>query len=67
MNDYKIHSEREIADILGVSQWTVRLWRFKAGLPHFRTAGRIFYRLESVLQWMKEEERKNVEKARGVS
>jgi hypothetical protein len=62
----KIYSEKELADALGLSQWTIRLWRLQAGLPHFRTSGRIFYRMEAVLRWMDEEERKNVEQSRVI-
>lgn len=59
MDSLKIYTERELAAKLFVSQWTVRLWRIQAGLPHFRTTGRIFYRLEAVVQWMIEQEKKN--------
>lgn len=57
----KIYTEKEIAAELMVSPWTIRLWRLQVGLPHFRTAGRIFYRLETVLHWMEVEERRNVD------
>ena len=52
----KVLSEKELASELGVSPWTVRGWRLKKSLPHFRTAGRIFYRMSSVEQWMDNEE-----------
>lgn len=55
----KIFTERELAKELGVSPWTVRRWRIIAKLPYFRTAGRIFYRMESVLCWMAKEEERN--------
>lgn len=55
----KIYSEKELAEALGVSQWTVRLWRLQRGLPYFRTTGRIFYRMETVVGWMDRQERKN--------
>jgi hypothetical protein len=55
----KIYSEQEIASEFSVSPWTVRLWRLQLGLPYFRTAGRIFYRLESVSRWMDDQEREN--------
>lgn len=42
-------SEKELAKELGVSYWTIRGWRLQLNLPHFRTAGRIFYRMESVV------------------
>ena len=52
-------SEKELAVKLGISKWTVRRWRLKAGLPFFGTEGRIFYRLESVLKWIENEEERN--------
>ncbi|HWR42267.1 helix-turn-helix domain-containing protein [Sporomusa sp.] len=55
----KIFTERELANELGVSPWTIRLWRTKVNLPYFRTAGRIFYRMDSILQWMQKEEELN--------
>ena len=57
----EIFTEKELAELLGVSSWTIRNWRIKAGLPYFGTAGRIFYRLEAVEEWMKREESKNSE------
>lgn len=57
----KIYTEKELAIFLDVSPWTVRLWRLQSGLPYFRTAGRIFYRIESVLNWMDLQEQKNME------
>lgn len=56
MDKNKIYSEKDLAMEFSVSPWTVRLWRLQSGLPYFRTAGRIFYRLESVLRWMDSEE-----------
>lgn len=49
-------SEKELAVELGLSPWTVRNFRLKLGLPHFRTARRIFYRLDAVKAWMTEQE-----------
>ena len=56
----KILTERQLAAELGLSPWTIRLWRIKASLPYFRTSGRIFYRLETVKDWMAEKERLSV-------
>lgn len=58
----EILTEKELAAELGVSPWTVRTWRLKAALPHFGTAGRIFYRMESVRKWMEESEQRNTVK-----
>ena len=55
----KIYTESQLAAEFGVSAWTVRRWRVKAALPHFRTAGRIFYRLEAVVAWMAQQEEQN--------
>jgi hypothetical protein len=53
----KVLSEKELAGKLGLSPWTVRTLRLQSGMPHFRTAGRVFYRLDSVKNWMDEQER----------
>ena len=55
----KILTEKELASRLGVSPWTIRTWRIKAGLPYFGTAGRIFYREAAVLDWMEQEEKRH--------
>ena len=55
----KILTEKELASRLGVSPWTIRNWRLKAGLPYFGTAGRIFYREAAVLDGMKREEERH--------
>lgn len=52
-------SEKELATELGLSPWTVRNLRLKLGLPHFRTAKRIFYRLDVINAWMTEQEQAN--------
>ncbi len=54
-----ILTEKQLAARMGLSQNTVRNWRLKLGLPYFGTAGRIFYRWESVEAWMSEQEAKN--------
>lgn len=54
-----ILTEKELAGKLGLSQNTIRNWRLKLGLPYFGTAGRIFYRWESVETWMSEQEAMN--------
>ena len=59
MNKSKVLSERELAIELGLSPWTVRNWRLQLDLPHFRTKGRVFYRLETVLEWISKQEQKS--------
>ena len=55
----KILTEKQLAKELDVSHWTIRTWRLQLGLPHIRTSGRIFYRLEAVKVWMEKQERTN--------
>lgn len=55
----KIFTEKQLAKELGLSYWTIRTWRLQLGLPHIKTAGRIFYRLEAVKSWMEEQEQAN--------
>ena len=63
----KIYSEKELAAFLGVSPWTIRNWRLKAGLPFFGTAGRIFYRYEAVVKWMEQEEERNSKESQTIT
>lgn len=60
--DSRVLSERELADELGISFWTVRNLRLKLGLPHFRTSRRIFYRLDTVQEWMSAQEKRSSNK-----
>lgn len=60
--DSRVLSERELADELGISFWTVRNLRLKLGLPHFRTSWRIFYRLDTVKDWMAAQEERSSNK-----
>lgn len=59
----KVYTESQLAAEFGISAWTVRRWRIKGALPHFRTAGRIFYRLEAVENWMSQQEEQNAHQA----
>ena len=59
----KVYTESQLAAEFGISAWTVRRWRIKGALPHFRTAGRIFYRLEAVEKWMSQQEEQNAHQA----
>lgn len=52
-------TEKEVAERLGVSWWTVRGWRVKGNLPFIRLkppSRRIFYRMETVLEWLHQRE-----------
>ena len=64
MEDVSILTEKELATTLGISPWTIRNWRLNAGLPYFGTVGRIFYRKDAVLDWMKSEEARHATEAK---
>jgi hypothetical protein len=51
-----VFTERELAEELGLSYWTIRKFRVEKGMPHFRTAKKIFYRLDTVLDWLGKQE-----------
>lgn len=53
----KVLTEKELADRLGLSPWTIRKWRLEGGLPHLQVGRRVFYRLQSVEEWMRDMER----------
>lgn len=55
-SENKVLTEKELADVLGLSVWTVRGMRLKEGCPHFTVGSRIFYRLETVLAWISSRE-----------
>ena len=52
-------TEKELAQRLGLSSWTVRRMRIQEGLTHFKIGHRVFYRLESVLGWINAREAGN--------
>lgn len=62
MDKYKVLSEKELAGELGLSPWTVRSLRLQEGLPHIKTAGRVFYRLATVHLWFEEKEQASMAK-----
>ena len=53
-------TENELAETLHLSKWTVRKWRLAGGLPHIKIGRRIFYRLQSVEEWLREQESHSV-------
>lgn len=53
----KVLNEKELACELGISFWTARRMRLQEGCPHFTVGSRIFYRLETVLNWLNGQER----------
>jgi len=58
MEPYLI-SERELANTLGLSYWTVRTMRLQEGLPFIKSGSRVFYRLDKVKEWMTKQEEQN--------
>ena len=53
----KLLNEKDLAQELGISTWSVRYWRFKKGLPCIKAGRRIFYRMSTVLQWLENNEK----------
>ena len=54
MEDVTVVSESELAKRLGMSVYAVRKLRNAEGMPCFKARGRVFYRLQVVLEWMRE-------------
>ncbi|MDD3395042.1 MAG: helix-turn-helix domain-containing protein [Anaerotignum sp.] len=54
MEDVTVVSESELAERLGMSVYAVRKLRNTEGMPCFKARGRVFYRLQVVLEWMRE-------------
>ena len=58
MEDVTVVSESELAERLGMSVYAVRKLRNTEGMPCFKARGRVFYRLQVVLEWMRERKKK---------
>ena len=58
MEDITVVSESELAKRLGMSVYAVRKLRNTEGMPYFKARGRVFYRLQGVLEWMRERKKK---------
>jgi hypothetical protein len=51
-------SSKQVADLLGVTEWSLRAWREKrVGPPYVRQVGRIYYLREDIRQWQLENRR----------
>ncbi len=57
MEDVTVVSESELAKRLGMSVYAVRKLRNTEGMPCFKARGRVFYRLQVVLEWMREQKK----------
>ena len=53
-------SEQEVAETLGLSYWSVRQMRLQQGLPHFKCGRRIYYRLQTIQNWLEKQEQGTV-------
>ena len=51
---------REVAQLLGCSDWTVRHGHLPQGLPHFRSGpgGKLIFFRNQVIQWILQQQRK---------
>lgn len=45
-------TEKELAEKLNLSQWTVRRMRLQEGMPYFAIGKRIYYQLEKIFEWI---------------
>ena len=52
----RLLSEKELSQMLGVTQFMVRKMRIKLGMPFIRAGTRIFYREQSVIRWLSQQE-----------
>ena len=52
-------TETALAEKLNVQKATVRRWRLLEKLPFLKTGRRYYYRLDAVVQWIKEKETKS--------
>jgi len=44
-----------------ITAWTIRNWRLQGNMPFFQVGKRIFYRLESVCDWINAKEKGELE------
>jgi len=44
-----------------ITPWSIRTWRIKGNMPSFSVGKRIFFRLESVLVWIDQQEKGVIE------
>lgn len=54
--DSRLLDTKGLAKALGVSPFTVDLWRRKEAMPVVKVGGRYYFRLEAVLSWLKARE-----------
>ena len=52
-------TEIALAKTLNLSKLTIRRWRRREEMPFIRIGRRYYYRLDAVVQWIKEKETKS--------
>ena len=52
----RLLSEKELSQLLGITLFMVRKMRIKLGMPFIRAGTRIFYREQSVIRWLSQQE-----------
>jgi excisionase family DNA binding protein len=57
----KTLTAQEVADYLGVHLETIYTMVRQKQIPHFRLRRRIFFSVETINEWMREQERKSLQ------
>lgn len=52
INEKVVLTERECAERLGISYWTLRQMRLQEKAPHIRLGSRIYYVFETIVEWL---------------
>lgn len=52
VNEKVVLTERECAERLGISFWTLRQMRLQENAPHIRLGSRIYYVFEAIVAWL---------------
>ena len=59
--DNALMTEKQLAELWNLSEWTVSRWRKANGMPKIKVGGRYFYRLDAVNAWLDSFETNGVE------
>ncbi|AGK99644.1 helix-turn-helix domain-containing protein [Desulfoscipio gibsoniae] len=51
---------REVAEMLGISEWAAYDWARRKIIPHIRAGKRVLFRRSSILQWLEAQEQASV-------
>lgn len=55
VSDKVVLTEKECAERLGMSFWTLRQMRIHGNAPHIRLGQRIYYVYDAIVKWLEEE------------